>query len=69
MSHPKNLVDYDVRVRDRNLKAGLLSKEQVDSYVSSLPDVANLAQPVEITQPGTPPEDKVPAEAPKTEGA
>ena len=54
MSNPKNLVDYDVRVRDRNLKSGLLSKEQVDSYLASLPDVAGLAQPVEITQPGTP---------------
>jgi hypothetical protein len=65
MSNPKNLVDYDVRVRERNLKSGLLSKEQVDSYVASLPDVAALAQPVDITQPGTPPE--APAEAPAAE--
>jgi hypothetical protein len=54
MSNPKNVVDYDVRVRERNLKSGVLSKEQVDSYVASLPDVAALAQPVDITQPGTP---------------
>ncbi|MBI5531374.1 MAG: hypothetical protein HY898_01575 [Deltaproteobacteria bacterium] len=53
MSNPKNLVDYDVRVRDRNVKSGLLRKEDVDRYVAALPDVAPLAQPVDVTQPGT----------------
>jgi hypothetical protein len=53
MSNPKNLVDYDVRVRDRNVKSGLLRKEDVDRYVAALPDVAPMAQPVDVIQPGT----------------
>jgi len=53
MSNPKNLVDYDVRVRERNLKSGLLRKEDVDRFLATLPDVAAQAQPVDVTQPGT----------------
>jgi hypothetical protein len=62
MSNSKNPVDYDVRVRERNLKAGLLRKDEVDGYLASLPDVAALAQPVDVAQPGTPGEPA--AEAP-----
>ena len=62
MSNSKNLVDYDVRVRERNLKSGVLSKEEVDGYLASLPDVAAQAQPVDVMQPGVPVES---AEAPQ----
>lgn len=57
MSTPKKLVDYDVRVRERNLKSGLLSKEAVDEHLASLPDVAANAQTVDVPAPGTPHEE------------
>jgi len=63
MSNPKKLVDYDVRVRERNLKSGLLSKEEVDKHLASVPDVSTNAQSVEVLPPG------VPHEEPKAEAS
>lgn len=53
MTNTKNLVDYDVRVRDRNLKSGLLRREDVDRHLSALPDLIDHAQLIDTNQPGT----------------
>ena len=54
MNTPKNLMDFDVRVRDRNVKANLLKPEQVKTYIDALPDVADNADAVSVWQPGFP---------------
>ncbi len=71
MSNPKKLVDYDVRVRERNLSTGMLGKEDVDAYLAALPDVASNAQPMDVQVPGAvrevaEPEEPVAAEPPAT---
>lgn len=67
MSNTKKLVDYDVRVRERNLKSGLLTREEVDKHLAAVPDVSTNAQTVEVLPPGAPheePKAEVKAEAP-----
>ncbi|HQP38593.1 MAG TPA: hypothetical protein PLI95_25585 [Polyangiaceae bacterium] len=52
MSNPKKLVDYDVRVRERNLSTGVLGKAEVDAYLAALPDVGSNAQSMDVQVPG-----------------
>lgn len=56
--------DWDVRVRERNLRNGLLSEKEVEKMLSALPDVAPAGEPVSLAQPAmTAPE----IEEPETE--
>jgi hypothetical protein len=48
MTQKTNPWTFDVRVRERNLKAGSLTEKDVEKYLSSLPD--NAAQPA-LEQP------------------
>lgn len=43
--------DMDVRVRERNLKQGVIKPEAVNEMLASLPDVADLGQAMELVQP------------------
>ena len=43
--------DWDLRVRERNLKSGLLSEKEVDKFLSQLPDVADQAENFGTAQP------------------
>jgi hypothetical protein len=42
---------FDVRVRERNLKAGTITEKDVDKYVSGLPDLADQSEPFGTSQP------------------
>jgi hypothetical protein len=42
---------YDVRVRDRLLKKGLLKQDEVDKHLAALADVEAQSEPVSIEQP------------------
>lgn len=66
MSNPKKLVDYDVRVRERNLKSGVLTKDDVDKHLASLPDMSANAQLVDVQPPGVPHEEPKPEVKPET---
>lgn len=55
----------DVRVRERNLKAGTLTDKDVEKYVSQLPDLADQAEPFALSQPAL--EQPAPAPAPMAE--
>ncbi|MFO0675528.1 MAG: hypothetical protein U0169_03280 [Polyangiaceae bacterium] len=46
-----NSWDWDVRVRERNLKNGTLDVKDVEKYVSALPDVAAQAEAMPLPQP------------------
>jgi hypothetical protein len=41
----------DVRVRERNLKAGLITEKDVEKHLAALPDVADQAENFQTHQP------------------
>jgi hypothetical protein len=46
-----NSWDWDVRVRERNLKKGLFDDKAVEKHQAGLPDVADQAEPIDLPQP------------------
>jgi hypothetical protein len=52
-SNPKtgNTWDWDVRVRERNLKKGVFEQKDVEKHLSGLPDAADQAEAIQIPQP------------------
>jgi hypothetical protein len=46
-----NSWDWDVRVRERNLRRGVLTDKDVEKHVQHLPDLADQAEPVGTSQP------------------
>lgn len=42
---------WDLRVRERNLRAGTVDVKEQEKYLSSLPDVADQATPFSIDPP------------------
>jgi hypothetical protein len=43
--------DWDVRVRERNLKNGSLTEKELDKHLGQLADVAEQCEPVSLPQP------------------
>jgi hypothetical protein len=46
--------DLDIRVRDRNVAAGVLEQKDVEKHIKDLPDVSANAELVGIVQPAVP---------------
>jgi hypothetical protein len=46
-----NSWDWDVRVRERNLRKGLIDEKDVEKYVSQLPDVGDHGEAIGTPQP------------------
>ena len=52
MSNTKiNSWDWDIRVRERNLKNGILTEKDVEKHRSGLPDAVEGCEPVSVAQP------------------
>lgn len=51
MTQKTNPWTFDVRVRERNLKAGSLTEKDVEKYLSQLPDSADQAESFATAQP------------------
>ena len=51
MTQKTNPWTFDVRVRDRNLKAGTISDKDVEKYVAGLPDLAEQSEAFGTSQP------------------
>jgi hypothetical protein len=51
MTQKTNPWTFDVRVRERNLKAGTITDKDVDKYVGGLPDLADQSEPFGTSQP------------------
>jgi hypothetical protein len=51
MTQKTNPWTFDVRVRERNLKAGSLTEKDVEKYLSQLPDSAEQAEAFATAQP------------------
>jgi hypothetical protein len=43
--------EWDVRVRERNLRKGMLDEKDVEKHLSQLPDVSDQAESIGISQP------------------
>jgi hypothetical protein len=43
--------DWDVRVRERNLKAGIISEKEVEKLLSSLADLTDKMETMTLAQP------------------
>jgi hypothetical protein len=46
-----NSWDWDIRVRERNLKKGTLDEKDVEKYLLALPDVADQGEGIVSAQP------------------
>jgi hypothetical protein len=46
-----NSWDWDIRVRERNLKNQTLTEKDVEKNASQLPDLADQAEPIGVPQP------------------
>ena len=46
-----NAWEWDVRVRERNLRKGTLEEKDVEKHLAALPDVAEQAEPLPYPQP------------------
>jgi len=44
--------DLDVRVRERNVRKGVLDEKEIERHLRELPDVAANAETITIAQPG-----------------
>ena len=51
MHNQKTPWDLDVRVRERNLRKGVLDEKDVEKYLKELPDSAANADSVTVPQP------------------
>lgn len=55
MTQKTNPWTFDVRVRERNLKAGTITDKDVEKYVGGLPDLADQSEPFGTSQPALAP--------------
>jgi hypothetical protein len=46
-----NSWDWDIRVRERNLRKGIIDDKDVEKYVTQLPDVGDHGEPIGTAQP------------------
>lgn len=72
MTQKTNPWTFDVRVRERNLKAGSVTEKDVEKYLSTLPDLADQVEPFATSQPALEPpvvEDDEPAGVVEEEAA
>ena len=51
MSKPISAQDWDVRVRERNLRQGRLSEKDVEKFLTALPDKEENAEAMGLSQP------------------
>jgi len=51
MNNAKTPWDLDVRVRERNLRKGILDEKDVEKYLKELPDAAANSESVATPQP------------------
>jgi hypothetical protein len=51
MTNKLNAWDWDLRVRERNLKQGVLTEKDVEKYLSQVVDTAENSEPFGTPQP------------------
>ena len=51
MSNKLNVWDWDLRVRERNLKAGMITEKELEKYLAQVPDAEAQAESFATPQP------------------
>jgi hypothetical protein len=46
-----NSWEWDVRVRERNMRKGVFDEKDVEKFISQLPDVSDQAESIGLVQP------------------
>jgi hypothetical protein len=46
-----NSWEWDIRVRERNLRKGVLDEKDVEKYIAQLPDAGDQAESIGLSQP------------------
>jgi len=46
MTKKKEEIDYDIRIVERNIREGAVSKKDYDKFIKSLPDVEEKGEPL-----------------------
>jgi hypothetical protein len=46
-----NAWEWDVRVRERNVRKGILDDKDIEKHIAQLPDVADQAESITVPQP------------------
>jgi hypothetical protein len=46
-----NAWEWDIRVRERNVRKGIFDDKDIEKHIASLPDVSDQAESIGITQP------------------
>jgi hypothetical protein len=46
-----NSWEWDIRVRERNVRKGVLDEKDIEKYMSQLPDVSDQAESSALNQP------------------
>jgi hypothetical protein len=46
-----NAWDWDVRVRERNVRKGIFDEKEIEKHLSQLPDVEGKGEPIGTAQP------------------
>jgi hypothetical protein len=58
MTNKINAWDWDLRVRERNLKAGVITEKDVEKFLGTVPDVEAQAESFATPQPALDPPDE-----------
>jgi len=58
MTNKLNVWDWDLRVRERNLKAGMITEKDLEKFLSAVPDVEAQAESFATPQPALDPPDE-----------
>jgi hypothetical protein len=46
-----NAWEWDIRVRERNVRKGIFDEKDIEKHIASLPDVADQAESIAVPQP------------------
>ncbi|MBL8611473.1 MAG: hypothetical protein JNL38_29280 [Myxococcales bacterium] len=60
--------DLDIRVRERNIRAGLIQEKDVEKHLHALPDLAEQVESFSLAQPALDGEDEVDEEGDEDQG-
>ena len=58
MTTKLNVWDWDLRVRERNLKAGMITEKELEKYLAAVPDAEAQTESFTTPQPALDPPDE-----------
>jgi hypothetical protein len=69
MTNKLNVWDWDLRVRERNLKAGMITEKELEKYLSAVPDSEAQTESFATPQPALDPPEELEASSDDSDGS